>query len=170
MKIVLFHNPKAGDGIFKVSELVRQVESAGHNVIYKSIKEEDWQKVFGEPIDLAIIAGGDGSVSRAAPWLTARHLPFCILLLGTANNCAKSLDQLLDTETMVASLNHKSTKKIDLGMVISSAGQRSFIESIEIGLLPLFMNKMRVLQKLNGAKMRTNTQKRLADAKNTSAR
>ena len=66
MKIALFHNPKAGNGTCKVSEIVRQIESAGHKVLYVSIKEEDWEEAFGEPIDRAIIAGGDGSVRRIA--------------------------------------------------------------------------------------------------------
>jgi len=47
MKIALFHNPKAGNGTSKVSEIVRQIESAGHKVLYVSIKEQDWEEAFG---------------------------------------------------------------------------------------------------------------------------
>ena len=76
MKVALFHNPKAGNGTFKVSDFVRSIESAGHKVLYVSIKAKDWREAFSEPIDRVIIAGGDGSVSRISPWLAARGLPF----------------------------------------------------------------------------------------------
>lgn len=111
-----------------------------------------------------IIAGGDGSVSRVAPWLAARGLPFCILALGTANNCARSLGQRHTAESLVANLN-SATKKIDLGLVTSPAGHRCFIESAGIGLLARFMGEMQALQRKNGAKLRSVARKRLADAK-----
>jgi diacylglycerol kinase family enzyme len=165
MRIALVHNPKAGNGTFKVSEFVRQIESAGHKVLYVSIKEEDWPKIFGELVDRVIIAGGDGSVSRIAPWLAARRLPFCILALGTANNCARGLGQMQAAERLIASIFSAPTRKIDLGLVTSPGGQRSFIESAGVGFLPRFMDEMRASQKKNGSKFRSGAHKRLADAK-----
>jgi diacylglycerol kinase (ATP) len=90
MKIALFHNPRAGNTMLNAKKLVRQFESARHEVVYASTEEKDWEKALSEPVERAVIAGGDGTVSRLAPWLAARKLPFCILPLGTANNCAKS--------------------------------------------------------------------------------
>jgi len=165
MKIALFHNPKAGNGSFKVSEFIRQIESAGHQALYVSIKEKGWPKAFGEPLDRAIIAGGDGSVSRAAPWLVARRLPFCILALGTANNCARNLGQMQGAEALLANFFTAPIKKVDLGLITSPAGSRAFIESAGIGLLPRFMEEMRVLQKKNGSKFRSGARDRLANAK-----
>ena len=155
MKVALLHNPKAGNGTFKVSELVREIEKAGHQVLYVSIKEKAWPKAFGEPLDRVIVAGGDGSVSRAAPWLVARSLPFCILALGTANNCARSLRQMQSAEVLVKNLFSAPIKKVDLGLITSPTGSRTFIESAGIGLLPRFMEEMRVLQKKNGSKFRS---------------
>jgi diacylglycerol kinase (ATP) len=103
-------------------------------------------------------------VSRIAPWLAARDLAFCILPLGTANNCARSLGQLHGIETIIANLHSAPARKIDLGLVTSSAGHRFFIESTGIGLLPVFINETRALQKENGSKLRTVARKRLADA------
>jgi diacylglycerol kinase (ATP) len=165
MKIALLHNPKAGNGTFKVSEFVRQIERAGHQVLYVSIKEKDWPKAFGQPLDRVIIAGGDGSVSRAAPWLVARRLPFCILALGTANNCAKNLGQMQDPQLLLARFFSAPIKAIDLGLITSPDGSRAFIESAGIGLLPRFMEEMRVLQKKNGSKFRSVARDRLANAK-----
>jgi diacylglycerol kinase (ATP) len=165
MRIALVHNPKAGNGTFKVSEFVRQIENAGHKVLYVSIKEKDWPKIFGELVDRVIIAGGDGSVSRVAPWLAARRLPFCILALGTANNCARGLGQMQAAERLIASIFSAPTRKIDLGLVTSPGGQRSFIESAGVGFLPRFIGEMRASQKKNGSKFRSVAHKRLADAK-----
>jgi diacylglycerol kinase (ATP) len=165
MRIALVHNPKAGNGTFKVSEFVRQIESAGHKVLYVSFKEKDWPKIFGELVDRVIIAGGDGSVSRIAPWFAARRLPFCILALGTANNCARGLRQMQAAERLIASIFSAPTRKIDLGLVTSPGGQRSFIESAGVGFLPRFMDEMRASQKKNGSKFRSVAHRRLADAK-----
>jgi diacylglycerol kinase (ATP) len=165
MKIALLHNPKAGNGTFLVSEFVRQIESTGHQVLYVSIKEKDWPEAFGQPLDRVIVAGGDGSVSRAAPWLAARRLPFCILALGTANNCARGLGQMEGAETLVTKFASAPIRKIDLGLITSPAGSRAFIESAGIGLLPRFMEEMRMRQKKNGSKFRSQAQDRLAEAK-----
>ena len=165
MKVALLHNPKAGNGTFKVSEFARRIESAGHQVLYVSIKEKDWPKAFGEPLDRVIVAGGDCSVSRAAPWLVARRLPFCILALGTANNCARNLRQMQDAEVLLAKCFSAPIKKVDLGLITNPAGSRTFIESAGVGLLPRFMEKMRVLQKKNGSKFRSVARDRLANAK-----
>jgi diacylglycerol kinase (ATP) len=165
MRVALFHNPKAGNGTFKISDLVQRIESDGHSVLYVSIKEKDWHQAFGNPIDRAIIAGGDGSVSRIAPWLAARALPFCVLPLGTANNCARGLDQIHGPEEIIANITSAQTKRIDLGLITSPAGHRFFVESAGVGLLPRFMNEMRNLQKKNGSKLRTIARDRLASAK-----
>ena len=112
-----------------------------------------------------IIAGGDGSVSHAAPWLRVRDLPFCILPLGTANNCARGLGQLQAVEYLVTHVHSAAIRRIDLGLVSSPAGQRFFIESAGVGLLPRFMSAMRAAQKKNGSKLRSLSRERLGKAK-----
>jgi diacylglycerol kinase (ATP) len=164
MKVALLHNPGAGKAMLKGRKLVRQLEYAGHQVLYVSIKGKDWQRVFGESIERAIIAGGDGTVSRLAPWLAGRNIPFCILPLGTANNCARSLDQMHPVEKMLSRLHSAPVKKLDLGMVTSSEGHRIFVESTGLGLLAMFMDEMRLLEKKKNSRMRLSPQKRLAQA------
>ena len=101
MKIALFHNPSAGSAVLNASKLMRLFENKGYDVRYRSTKENGWEKVFTEPFDRIVIAGGDGTVSRLAPWLAARETPFCILPLGTANNCARSLGQMNSVEDVI---------------------------------------------------------------------
>jgi diacylglycerol kinase family enzyme len=164
MKVALFHNPGAGKAALKGRKLVRQLEYAGHEVLYVSMKTKDWERAFREPIERTIIAGGDGTVSRLAPWLAGRNIPFCILPLGTANNCARSLDQMHSTEAIISRLHSAPIKKIDLGIVTSSAGHRIFVESVGIGLLALFMSEMRALEKKKKSRIRSSPEKRLAEA------
>ncbi|MBV9877342.1 MAG: hypothetical protein JO025_21615 [Verrucomicrobia bacterium] len=165
MKITLLHNPKAGSRAFVISEVVRKLENKGHEILYVSIKDKDWRSSLGAPAQLAILAGGDGTVSRAAPWLAARKLPFCILPLGTANNCARSLVEVNGAKIIGSDLDPFAIKSVDLGIVTVPTGQHSFIESFGIGLLPRFMADMRALQKKNGSEPMTSAQNRLAISK-----
>jgi diacylglycerol kinase (ATP) len=164
MKIALFHNPGAGTAMLKGRKLVRQLENAGHEVLYVSIKAKDWESAFRERIERAIIAGGDGTVSRLAPWLAGRNIPFCILPLGTANNCARSLGQMHTVESIISRLHLASIKKLDLGIVTSTAGHRIFIESVGVGLLAMFMSEMRNLEKKKRSRIRLTPEQRLTDA------
>jgi diacylglycerol kinase (ATP) len=164
VNVALFHNPDAGLGRLKVSMLVRQFEEAGYDVCYVSMKEKRWEKAFGTPIERAVVAGGDGTVSRLAPWFSARGIAFCILPLGTANNCARSLGQLHSVETIIARLREAPIKKLDLGMVTSSDGHRIFVESVGIGLLAELMSKVRGLEKKKRSRVRLTPQERLWEA------
>ncbi|MGA8655563.1 MAG: diacylglycerol kinase family protein [Chthoniobacterales bacterium] len=131
-----------------------QFEHAGYEVHYASIKERDWEKAFTEPCDRIVIAGGDGTISRLAPWLAGKETPFCILPLDTANNCARSLGQMNTVESIISGLKSESIKKLDLGVVTSSDGHRMFIESIGIGLLADSMSEIHALEKKQKSKIR----------------
>ena len=165
MKIALFHNPKAGNAMLNANKLVRQFENARYEVFYASIKEEGWEKALSEPVDRVVIAGGDGTVSRLAPWLAGRKIPFCILPLGTANNCAKSLGQMHSVESIIAGLRSERIKQLDLGIVTSSFGHRIFIEALGIGLLAKFMSEMRALDNNKKSGFRLSTEERLTNAR-----
>jgi diacylglycerol kinase (ATP) len=164
MNVALFHNPEAGLGRLKVSKLVRQFEDADYDVRYVSMKEKHWEKAFGELIDRAVVAGGDGTVSRLVPWFSAQDIPFCILPLGTANNCARSLGQLHSVERIIDRLRNAPIKKLDLGIVTSSAGHRVFVESVGIGLLAKSMSKMHGLEKKNRSRTKLTPEERLSEA------
>jgi diacylglycerol kinase (ATP) len=164
MKIALFHNPRAGNSTITAEELIRQFENAGYEVSYASTEDEGWEKALSTPLERAVIAGGDGTVSRLAPWLAGQQIPFCILPLGTANNCARSLGQMHTIETIIGCLRSERTKLLDLGIVTNSEGHRIFIEAFGIGLLPEFMREMRNLEKKKESKNRLSAEYRLTDA------
>ncbi len=150
--------------MLNAKKLVRQFENARYHVLYASIKEEGWEKTLAEPVDRVVIAGGDGTISRLAPWLAGRNIPFCILPLGTANNCARSLNQLNTVESIIAGLKSEQIKQLDLGIVTSSAGHRIFVEAIGMGLLAEFMSAMRTLDKKKKSRIRLSPEERLTGA------
>ena len=83
MKISLLHNPSAGSA--PSFEKVRRVlEDAGHAVVLEIEKDSDFERVVEKPVDFVVVAGGDGTVRKAARALAGSHLPLAILPLGTA--------------------------------------------------------------------------------------
>jgi len=164
MNIALFHNPGAGDRTLDGNQLIRLFAEAGHDVLYVPTQQKAWESAFRNPIDRAVIAGGDGTVSRLAPWLAARHIPFCILPLGTANNCAKTLGQTYPVEVVVANLHSASIRKVDLGIATMPPGQQVFIESVGIGLLAQLMIEMRKREKKKNSRRYLTPTERLSDA------
>ena len=64
MNVAYFHNLKAGAGSMHAKDVIRRLQDDGHQALYVSIKDNNWERVWGEPIDRALVAGGDGTVSR----------------------------------------------------------------------------------------------------------
>jgi diacylglycerol kinase (ATP) len=60
-------------------------------VTWQSTRESDWERVFGEAVDLVVAAGGDGTVRKVFRQLAGKDVPATVLPLGTANNIARSL-------------------------------------------------------------------------------
>ena len=86
MRILLIHNPKAGDRKHGKKQLMASLTRCGHQAFYQSIKERGWKQAFKKPVDLVIAAGGDGTVHKTAWQITDGGIPLAILPLGTANN------------------------------------------------------------------------------------
>jgi len=164
MKIALFHNPGAGERALDGNQLIRPFVEAGYDVLYVTIQQKGWESVFRNHIDRAVIAGGDGTVSRLAPWLAARDIPFCILPFGTANNCAKTLGQTDPVEVVVSNLHSASIRTVDLGTVTMPLAQQIFIESVRIGLLAQLMIEMREREKKKNSRNRLTPNERLSGA------
>ena len=66
MRVLLIHNPKAGDRKHGKKQLMASLTRCGHQAFYQSIKERGWEKAFKKPVDLVIAAGGDGTVHQTA--------------------------------------------------------------------------------------------------------
>jgi diacylglycerol kinase (ATP) len=68
-------------------------------------------------VDVAIVGGGDGTLSTAVPGLLATGLPLGILPLGTANNLARNLGIPNSLEAACQIIQQGRIQKIDLGVV-----------------------------------------------------
>lgn len=136
MRITLIHNPAAGrQRRGEASKLVELLETAGHDVRYRSVKEPGWKRALQKKADLVVVAGGDGTVGKVARRMVGRSVPIALLPAGTANNIARSLGQLQRPfEALVRGWDDARRVKLDAGVASGPWGERYFIEGVGGGL------------------------------------
>lgn len=130
MRIAILHNPNAGGG----TELVEILEGAGHEVALQNIEESGYGSSGSAP-DLVLVAGGDGTVGRAAAAWAWTGVPLAVFPSGTANNIAGTLGIPGDFAELPAILAAGRSRKLDLGIAHGPWGTRHFIEGAGLGLL-----------------------------------
>ena len=135
VRVVLFHNEDAGDGS-SVDEITALFERHGHHLVQVVDKEHRVERILASHADLAVAAGGDGTVATAARVLAGQKLPLAILPLGTANNIAKSLSSDGPLDTLVEAWGRTKPQSLDIGFARAEWGQRIFFESVGAGLIP----------------------------------
>jgi diacylglycerol kinase family enzyme len=163
MKVTLIHNPKAGDlDSPKPEALVALIHSAGHHVIYQSVKEEHWHTVLGEPTDLVVAAGGDGTVRDVVQKVVARPTRIAILPTGTANNIGRALG-VADTplQQLIAGWASAHRVKFDVPVVRSPQSEEIFIEAIGIGIFSRVMAALEDKSQLERSRLLNDTWKEL---------
>ena len=135
MRVTLIHNPSAGAQRATRDELVRLLESEGHEVRYQSAKDGAWAAALAEPADLVAVAGGDGTVARVAKRMGGAGRPLAPLPCGTANNIARALGMAeVPLEQVVRGWKDARRVKLDLGVASGPWGRRAFVEGIGAGL------------------------------------
>ena len=135
MRITLVLNPGAGTGSASPDELRRTIEAAGHRVEVRQAKKKHVAEALGDPGDLIVVAGGDGTVGRVMQALAGSEVPMTILPTGTANNIATSLGIRGEPERLAASWARLEVRRVDVGTVRGPWGETAFVESVGIGLL-----------------------------------
>ncbi|MFT3810740.1 MAG: diacylglycerol kinase family protein [Micropepsaceae bacterium] len=135
MKAILFHNPKSGTGEFTADELKAILRLAGHDVTYCSTKSSGFKSALRKSCELAVVAGGDGTVGKVLKGLKHRSTPIGILPLGTANNIATSLGISGSPAEIAASWNLKRTRKLSVGIARGPWGKMNFIEAVGYGAM-----------------------------------
>jgi diacylglycerol kinase (ATP) len=144
MKVVLIHNPDAGDDQQPSSdELLGLIRDAGHTTRYQSSKDENWHSALEQPCDIVAVAGGDGIIGTVAKHVIGRHVPIAVLPMGTANNIAKTLG-LTDRplEQLIAGWATAPRVKFDVGMASGPWNLKYFIEGLGIGLFTETMYRL----------------------------
>jgi diacylglycerol kinase (ATP) len=141
MRILLVHNPKAGSEEHEGEDFIKALRKAGHKAIYQSSKEKGIGKALKKKIDLILVAGGDGTVSKVARRLVAMNseIPLAVLPLGTANNFARSLGFCLSEKELFEQLNDGKCNTFDVGLARGPWGKRYFFEAAGAGLFADYM-------------------------------
>ncbi len=139
------HNPSAGTEKYNAEKLVSLLKKAGHYVIYQSVKEKNYPKALQRRVDLILAAGGDGTIKKialAAVDTVGNHTPIGILMLGTANNLAKTLGLDLPPKELIASLAEMRPHPFDIGRGKAAGKEFKFIEGLGSGFFAEFLNRI----------------------------
>ena len=134
MRVLLIHNPKAGDRKHSKKQLMASLTRCGHQAFYQSIKKRGWKKALKKPVNLVIAAGGDGTVHKTAWRIIDSGIPLAILPLGTANNLARSLGFTGSVDEVLQALRCGNTRPFDVGMARSGSQTEYFLEAAGGGL------------------------------------
>jgi diacylglycerol kinase (ATP) len=136
MRVLLLHNPAAGNEDAAAAALVRAFDAAGHSVTYWSTGHKGWKKGLDAAVDVVVVAGGDGTVRKAALALAARpgiRTPLSIIPTGVANNIARMLGIRGTPESIAAGLTRGRMTRLALGAARASWGVTRFVESAGVG-------------------------------------
>ncbi|HUO81817.1 MAG TPA: diacylglycerol kinase family protein, partial [Gammaproteobacteria bacterium] len=139
MRILLLHNPSAGDSEPAGSELVDALEARGHEAVYRSLDELSPAQALAEAADLVAVAGGDGTVGKIARRLAGSDRIMTVLPCGTANNIARHLRFTRDPIEIIDHLDDLEPRGFDIGMAKGPWGNRVFLEGAGFGLFPQLM-------------------------------
>lgn len=134
MRVLLVHNPKAGDRKHGKKQLLSILKKNGFQACYQSTNDLDWERALNKPVDIVIAAGGDGTVHKTAWEIMDSGIPLSILPLGTANNLARSLGFAESVDEILQSLHCGKSQPFDIGVVRNASQSNYFLEAAGGGL------------------------------------
>jgi diacylglycerol kinase (ATP) len=140
-RVTLFHNPTAGDGSHEGDELIECLRKAGFEPNYNSTKGE-YKPALRDPGEIAIVAGGDGTVRKIATHLSDRSVPLAIIPLGTANNIANTLGVAGDSGPLIEGLLTARRQRFDIWEAAGNWGKELFVEGVGFGVFAEVMSAL----------------------------
>ena len=142
MRLTLLHNPTAGEEDHNREGLEAMLAGAGHDVAYRSLKDDDWSEALDDDVDLIVVAGGDGSVRKLFTALRDSPTLALIVPLGSANNIARTLGLDLDSAMrMLIEPGQHSRRRFDLWDVTSAWGTSRCVEAVGGGVFSRVLAK-----------------------------
>lgn len=136
MRVTLVHNPGAGSGDMEEDSLAALLTRRGHEVRCRSSKSASLDEALGEPADLIVVAGGDGTVAKVLRRLPDRRVPVGILPCGTANNIATALGVRGDPASIVAGWEEGGVVRgFEMAAAKGPWGTRRLVEGLGLGAL-----------------------------------
>ena len=135
MRARLIHNPSAGAGCHAADDLIAALERAGFEVACeRRFRKKRIAKWLEQPADVAVAAGGDGTIIATVRALMGRSVPLAIARLGTANNIAASLGLDAPVADALEGLRDPVRRRLDVGIAGGAWGERLFVEGVGVGL------------------------------------
>lgn len=137
MRARLIYNPTAGDAQHSADQLIDALARAGFDVACGRLRKKRRKKMkrwLEEPIDLAVAAGGDGTIAATVRALVGHDVPLAIARLGTANNIAASLGLESPVAEELEGLRDPERRRLDVGIASGAWGERLFVEGAGVGL------------------------------------
>ncbi|MFC3127385.1 diacylglycerol/lipid kinase family protein [Pseudoroseomonas globiformis] len=131
MRTVLVFNPSAGEGEQPVQALTHELAAGGLTVA--AFPSKEIVQALGEPADLVIVAGGDGTVTETALAMSGSSVPLAILPCGTANNLARALGGWSDAAALAAGWRDAASRPLSIADMRCGTEHRSFIEAVGFG-------------------------------------
>ncbi len=130
--VLVLTNEHSGGDSSELEPAIARLEEAGFSVTVEAPDSvEDLRRRIRDSGDSTVIlAGGDGTMSAAAPALMTLERPFGILPLGTANDLARTLDIPFDTVQAAEVILAGHRRRIDLGLIDG----RPFFNVASVGL------------------------------------
>lgn len=135
VRVLLLHNPNAGDGRTEVDRLRELLVEQGHDLREASSKNGGFAKELRRDPEVLIVAGGDGTAHKLLDHIDEITMPLAMLPAGTSNNIARSLGFPENPDAFAGALRSSVTRSLDLGIATGPWGERPFLESLGIGIL-----------------------------------
>lgn len=147
--VQLLHNPGAGEQDHSRDHIVSLLSEEGWDCRYFSSKEEF---TIEKDVKLFIVAGGDGTVRKAAEKMVKMEHPplLAVLPMGTANNIANTLgfgDDNIDDIIRSWTSPEVKVQVVDTGWLKNGKTEYFFLEGVGMGLFPDLIIKMQKEEK-----------------------
>ena len=136
MRVVLMHNATAGQEDHSAQELIDEIRRAGHHVCAHVARRKELAEALERPVDLVVVAGGDGTVGKAARILAGSETPIAIVPCGTANNIARALGIRGTIGELAPTWPHCDPLRIDVAKALVDDEPTQFIEGFGYGAFP----------------------------------
>ncbi|MBD3274879.1 MAG: hypothetical protein GF372_06180 [Candidatus Marinimicrobia bacterium] len=141
MQIPVILNSEAGqiakEGDAAIAEKIKSgFHSVNLDVSLHKINGQDLepqiQSLMRQQPEVIVAAGGDGTISSIANYITDTSIALGIIPLGTMNHFAKDLGIPLDISSAIRAIQEKNSHRVDVGTV----NGRTFINNCSIGMYP----------------------------------
>lgn len=135
MRIALLHNERAGLGVYTGDDLVRLLRQYGYQVERFAKDDGGAERAVAAQPDVLVVAGGDGTVAKAAIAVRASEIPLFILPTGTANNIARGVGVDAAVPVLIRQLPSARQLGLDIGRIAGDGHVEYFVEAVGVGFI-----------------------------------